>query len=136
MSGHLLLGENWYGFDDAIFATVRLRVILSRDSRKLHEILSDVPVLQATPEIRVDCSDETKFDVVEKVREHFRPIAPVVEIDGARVSFEHGWGLVRASNTQPALVVRVEADTAENLSDYRSRIEAAIADARRAVEGS
>jgi phosphomannomutase/phosphoglucomutase len=136
MSGHLFLGENWYGFDDAIFATVRLLEIVSRDTRKLHEMLADVPVLQATPEIRVDCADETKFDVVERVREHFRPIAPVVEIDGARVSFEHGWGLVRASNTQPALVLRVEADTPENLADYRSRIEDAIAAARRTVEGN
>jgi phosphomannomutase/phosphoglucomutase len=136
MSGHLFLGENWYGFDDAVFATVRLLEIVARDGRALHEILADVPSLQATPEIRVDCPDEAKFAVVEHVREHFRPIAPVVEIDGARVSFEHGWGLVRASNTQPALVVRIEADTAENLADYRARIEDAITEARAVVEGA
>ena len=101
----------------------------------LFRSLADVPVLEATPEIRVDCPDATKFEVVERVREHFRAIAPVVEIDGARVSFENGWGLVRASNTQPALVMRVEADSAKNLADYRSRMEDAIADARRIVEG-
>jgi len=136
MSGHLFLGENWYGFDDAVFATVRLLEIVARDGRALHEILADVPSLEATPEIRVDCPDEAKFAVVEHVREHFRPIAPVVEIDGARVSFEHGWGLVRASNTQPALVVRIEADTAGNLADYRARIEDAITEARAVVEGA
>lgn len=136
MSGHIFLGENWYGFDDALFATVRLLEIVARDGRALHEILADVPVLEATPEIRVDCPDAAKFAVVERVREHFRPIAPVVEIDGARVAFEHGWGLVRASNTQPALVVRVEADTPERLADYRGRVEAAIAAARADVEGA
>jgi phosphomannomutase/phosphoglucomutase len=135
MSGHIFLGENWYGFDDAVFATVRLLEIVARDGRALHEILADVPVLEATPEIRVDCPDDAKFEVVERVREHFRPIAPMVEIDGARVTFERGWGLVRASNTQPALVVRVEADDESSLADYRARIEAAIAEARRAVEG-
>jgi phosphomannomutase/phosphoglucomutase len=135
MSGHLFLGENWYGFDDAVFATVRLLEIVARDGRALHEILADVPSLEATPEIRVDCPDDAKFAVVDRVREHFRPIATVVEIDGARVSFEHGWGLVRASNTQPALVVRIEADTAANLADYRARIEDAITEARAGVEG-
>lgn len=136
MSGHIFLGENWYGFDDALFATVRLLEIIARDGRPLHEILADVPVLEATPEIRVDCADETKFAVVDHVREHFRPLAPVVEIDGARVGFEHGWGLVRASNTQPALVVRVEADTPARLAEYRSRIDDAITAARAAVEGA
>ncbi len=135
MSGHIFLGEDWYGFDDAVFATVRLLEIIARDGRALHEILADIPTLQATPEIRVDCPDDVKFDVVERVREHFRPIAPVVEIDGARVGFEHGWGLVRASNTQPALVVRVEADTKEHLAEYRATIESAIAAARATVEG-
>lgn len=134
MSGHLFFGENWYGFDDALFATARLLSILARESRPLSELLADIPRLEATPEIRVDCSDATKFAVVDHVREHFRAIAPIVDIDGVRVQFEHGWGLVRASNTQPALVVRVEADTVARRDAYRAQVEEAIAQARRVVE--
>lgn len=134
MSGHLFLGENWYGFDDALFATVRLLEILARDDTPLSARLADVPTLHATPEIRVDCPDETKFAVVDHVREHFRAIAPIVDIDGVRVTFDDGWGLVRASNTQPALVVRVEASDAERLASYRAQVEGAIAAARAAVE--
>ncbi len=136
MSGHLFLGENWYGFDDALFATVRLLEIVARHDRPLSELLSDVPTLHATPEIRVDCPDAVKFEVVDRVREHFRGQAPIVDIDGVRVTFEDGWGLVRASNTQPALVVRVEAGDAETLVAYRDRVEDAIARARAEVEGS
>ena len=135
MSGHLFLGEDWYGFDDALFATARLLEILARGRRTLAESLADVPRLHATPEIRVDCPDDVKFAVTERVKEHFRSQAPIVDIDGVRVQFEHGWGLVRASNTQPALVVRVEAADAESLARYRSRVEAAIADARAQIEG-
>ena len=135
MSGHLFLGENWYGFDDALFATVRLLEILARDDTPLSARLADVPQLHATPEIRVDCPDDVKFAVVDHVREHFRAIAPIVDIDGVRVTFDEGWGLVRASNTQPALVVRVEASDAEHLARYRAQVEAAIDAARTAVEG-
>ncbi|HKK70562.1 MAG TPA: phosphomannomutase/phosphoglucomutase [Candidatus Krumholzibacteria bacterium] len=133
MSGHLFLGENWYGFDDALFATVRLLEIVARHDRPLSELLADVPTLHATPEIRVDCPDAVKFEVVDRVREHFRGRAPIVDIDGVRVTFDKGWGLVRASNTQPALVMRVEADDAETLGAYRDRMEDAIAKARAEV---
>jgi len=136
MSGHIFFAENWYGFDDALFATLRLLEIVSRSPLPLSEHLADVEVLVATPEIRVDCSDDTKFDVVEKVKAGFAADHEIVDIDGVRVLFEKGWGLVRASNTQPALVVRVEADNEPRMEDYRRRIETAIAAARAQVEGS
>ena len=80
----------------------------------------------STPEIRVDCPDETKFDVVEKVAEHFRKTREIVDIDGARVLFPNGWGLVRASNTQPVLVMRFEAENEQLLAEYRHEVEAAL----------
>jgi phosphomannomutase / phosphoglucomutase len=134
MSGHLFLGENWYGFDDALFATARLLEILASSSAPLSQLLADLPRLHATPEIRVDCADASKFAVVDHVLAHFRARGPVLDIDGVRVQFEHGWGLVRASNTQPALVVRVEADDPQRLQSYRAEVEDAIAAARIAVE--
>ena len=133
MSGHLFLGENWYGFDDALFATARLLQILADSDRSLTQLLADLPQLHVTPEIRVDCPDDEKFAVVDHVLAHFRAHHPVIDIDGVRVQFEHGWGLVRASNTQPALVVRVEADRPERMQAYLTEVETAIAVARRAV---
>lgn len=133
MSGHMFFGENYYGFDDAFFATLRLLEIVSRSGRRLSEFLADVPHLEATPEIRVDCPDDEKFAVVEKVTAILREIGPIVDIDGARVKFDEGWGLVRASNTQPALVMRVEASDAQRLEEYRGEIEGAIERARREV---
>lgn len=135
MSGHLFLGENWYGFDDALFATARLLQILANTDQTLTELLADVPQLHFTPEIRVDCPDHVKFPVVERVLAHFRARYAVIDIDGVRVQFEHGWGLVRASNTQPALVVRVEADRPEQRNAYLAELGAAIGAARAAVEG-
>ncbi len=134
MSGHVFFGENWYGFDDALFATMRLLEILSRDRAPLSGRLDDVPSLVATPEMRVDCPDDEKFAVVEKVKRHFAADHEIVDIDGVRVVFERGWGLVRASNTQPALVVRVEADDEQHRDEYRSLIEAAIEAARAEVQ--
>lgn len=133
MSGHMFFAENYYGFDDAFFATLRLLEIVARSGRPLSEFLADVPSLEATPEIRVDCPDDEKFAVVEKVTEILREMGPIVDIDGARVKFDEGWGLVRASNTQPALVMRVEAIDSERLAEYRSRIDDAIEQARREV---
>lgn len=135
MSGHMFFGENWHGFDDALFATLRLLEIVSRSGRPLSEYLADVPDMRATPEIRIDCPDDIKFAVVEKVTEILRPLGPIVDIDGARVQLGEGWGLVRASNTQPALVMRVEAADEKLLADYRATVEEAIDRARDAVEG-
>jgi phosphomannomutase/phosphoglucomutase len=136
MSGHIFFAENWYGFDDALFASLRLLEIVARSSQPMSDHLTGVPKLVATPEIRVDCPDEVKFAVVERVKAEFARDHEIVDIDGVRVVFEHGWGLARASNTQPALVVRVEADSRPRMDDYLSRIEAAIARARSEVEGS
>ena len=131
MSGHVFFADRFYGFDDAVYATLRLLEILAETDRPLHALLADVPRTFATPEIRVDCSDEEKFDVVERVEAHFRADHDVVTVDGARVLFDGGWGLVRASNTQPVLVLRFEAESEEKLSRIRAEVENAVGEARR-----
>lgn len=135
MSGHMFFAEDYHGFDDAIFATLKLLEIVSRADRPLSQLLADVPKMFSTPEIRVDCPDAIKFDVVAKVTDHFRAGHEVVDIDGARVQFEHGWGLVRASNTQPALVLRVEATSEAEKQAYHRALTDAIDDATRALAG-
>jgi len=135
MSGHLFFADRYYGFDDAIYASLRLLEILARDPRSLSEMLSDVPRTFATPEIRVDCPDALKFDVVAAVRTHYRDAGlPVVDIDGARISFgtesDPAWGLVRASNTGPVLVMRFEATSAARLAEIRGEVEGVVLAAR------
>jgi phosphomannomutase/phosphoglucomutase len=134
MSGHIFFADRYLGYDDAIYASLRLLEILSRDPRSLSEMLSDVPRTFATPELRVDCPDAIKFDVVRAVRAHYGAAGrPVVDIDGARISFgtesEPAWGLVRASNTGPVLVMRFEATSAERLDAIRTEVERVVADA-------
>lgn len=128
MSGHIFFADRFYGFDDATFAGARVIEILSKTDKPLSELLGDLPQTFSTPELRVDCSDDTKFDVVARVAEHFARDHEVITIDGARIIFENGWGLVRASNTQAILVLRFEADSDEALSDIRSAVEAQVAD--------
>jgi phosphomannomutase / phosphoglucomutase len=137
MSGHMFFADRWPGFDDAIYATVRLLEIVQREGRGLAELLADVPVTFATPELRVDCPDAIKFDVVGRVLAFYRPTHRVVDIDGARVDFGEGaWGLCRASNTGPVLVLRAEARSEARLLEVRREIEAAVAEAvRRSSEG-
>jgi phosphomannomutase/phosphoglucomutase len=130
MSGHMFFGEDWYGFDDAILATVHLLSIVSASDRPLSEHLADVPKMASTPEIRIDCPDDLKFEIVDVVRERFRTDHEIIDIDGVRVRFESGWALLRASNTQPALVMRAEALDEETLKDYVRRVETAVAAAR------
>jgi phosphomannomutase/phosphoglucomutase len=131
MSGHVFFADRFYGFDDATYAACRLLELLSRRSQPLHELLADVPVTHVTPELRVDCPDDEKFAVVAKVRERFARDYEVVTVDGARISFgDAAWGLVRASNTQPVLVLRFEARTPERLQEIRGIVEAAVAEAR------
>jgi phosphomannomutase/phosphoglucomutase len=135
MSGHLFFADRYFGYDDAIYGALRLVEILAREGKTIGELLADLPRMHVTPEIRVDCEDATKFRIVEQVRAHFRRELGqerVIEVDGARILFPHGWGLVRASNTQPALVVRFEADTDENLQTIRRTVEAVIEAARAA----
>jgi phosphomannomutase/phosphoglucomutase len=132
MSGHIFFADRYFGFDDAVYAALRLIEILAEEGKPLHELLSDVPVTYNTPEIRVPCPDDEKFDVVARVLAHYQATHEVVDVDGARVLFEGGWGLVRASNTQPVLVLRFEADTDARLTAIREEVEAVVSSARAA----
>jgi phosphomannomutase / phosphoglucomutase len=123
MSGHIFFADKFYGFDDACYVGLRVLEILSKTDKTLSELLSDIPQTFSTPEIRIDCTDETKFDVVQKISDYFKQTNKVITIDGARIIFEHGWGLVRASNTQAILVLRFEADTLENLRKIKATVE-------------
>jgi phosphomannomutase/phosphoglucomutase len=123
MSGHIFFADRYFGFDDAIYASCRLIELLSKTERKLSQLLEDVPKTFITPEIRVDCPDEIKFKVVEKVKEELRKDYSVIDVDGVRVQFGDGWGLVRASNTQPVLVLRFESLTEIRLQEIKKLIE-------------
>ncbi|MFZ2634427.1 MAG: phosphomannomutase/phosphoglucomutase [Desulfosalsimonadaceae bacterium] len=127
MSGHMFFADRYFGFDDAIYATCRLLEILADTGKALSQLLADVPKTFTTPEIRVDCPDTVKFSVVEKLTEKFRAQYDVIDIDGARIVFADGWGLVRASNTQPALVLRFEALSEERLAEIRNLVESSLA---------
>jgi phosphomannomutase/phosphoglucomutase len=126
MSGHIFFADRYYGFDDAVYAALRLLEILAAADVPLHELLADLPETHSTPELRVPCPDDQKFELVGKVLEHFRATHEVVEVDGARVLFDGGWGLVRASNTQPVLVMRFEAQSPEQLATIRQEVESAV----------
>ena len=128
MSGHMFFADRYYGYDDAIYAMVRLLEILSKTGRPLSDILADVPKTYSTPEIRRDCPDDLKFLVVERLKDYFKNKYPIIDIDGVRIPFPDGWGLIRASNTQPALVLRFEAQTPERLVAVRSTVEEALAE--------
>jgi phosphomannomutase / phosphoglucomutase len=132
MSGHMFFADRWFGFDDAVYASIRLLEILARERRPLRELLADVPETFATPEIRVDCPDAVKFAVVRRVTERFRRSHRVVDIDGARIDFGDGaWGLCRGSNTGPILVLRFEARSAARRDAIRAEVEAEVAAAVR-----
>ena len=130
MSGHVFFADRFFGFDDAVYATLRLLEILAAEGRPLHELLADVPQAFSTPEIRVECPDDQKFDVVERIKARFAQTNDVITVDGARILFEGGWGLVRASNTQPVLVLRFEAESDQRLGEIRGEVEAAVEEAR------
>jgi phosphomannomutase/phosphoglucomutase len=130
MSGHMFFKDRYFGYDDALYAACRLMEIVADSGRPLSAQLAGLPKTVTTPEIRVDCPDETKFDVVAKVAAQFRGRREVIEIDGVRVKFPEGWGLLRASNTQPVLVMRFEAANAKLLAEYQAEVEAALAQAR------
>lgn len=115
MSGHMFFNDRYYGYDDAIYAGARLLEILTRKEKDIREHLKDVPKMVNTPEIRIDCPDEIKFNLVKELAEEFKKDYEVIDIDGARVLFRDGWGLVRASNTQPVLVLRFEAESEDAL---------------------
>ena len=123
LSGHIFMADNYFGFDDAPYAACRLVDLIVRSGRTLSEMVSDFPVYVSTPELRIDVTEETKFEIVEAAQEHFRETRDVIDVDGARIRFEGGWGLLRASNTQPIIVTRYEAETEKQLSAIRGEIE-------------
>ena len=117
MSGHICFADNYYGFDDAIFAACRVLQIVAQSNTKVSEMLADLPETAYTPEIRIACPDDQKFKIVRELTEIFREKYEVIDIDGVRVNFENGWALIRASNTQPVIVLRLEAATKERLKE-------------------
>lgn len=119
MSGHIFFNDKFFGYDDALYASLRLFEILSKTGRKLSELVAEIPFYYSTPEIRVGCPDERKFEVVKELVDYFKAKYRVIDIDGARIQFEDGFGLVRASNTQPVLVLRFEAKTQERLEEIK-----------------
>jgi phosphomannomutase/phosphoglucomutase len=123
MSGHMFFKERYFGYDDAIYASLRLLEILARSDRPLSALLDDLPKSVCTPELRVECPDGKKFVLAAKATEYFRRHYDVIDLDGVRVKFAEGWGLIRASNTQPALVLRFEASSQEKLNEYRAIVE-------------
>lgn len=141
MSGHLFFADRYFGYDDAVYASLRLLEILAADPRSIKEMLSDVPVTFTTPELRVDCPDAVKFDVVRAVTEHYKKTGrEVIDTDGARIQFgkpgEPAWGLVRASNTGPVLVMRFEAGSEKTRDAIHAEVEAVVHEARRGLAGS
>jgi phosphomannomutase / phosphoglucomutase len=122
MSGHLFFNDEFYGYDDALYAAGRLLRILSNDNRKLSQLFADVPRYFATPETRVPCPEEQKEEAIAKVKQRFASNYKVVDVDGARIQFKDGWGLVRPSNTQPILVLRAEATSPEALAEIKQQL--------------
>jgi phosphomannomutase/phosphoglucomutase len=123
MSGHMFFTEGFYGHDDALYGAARVLRILADAGRTVREMLADVPQFVATPEIRVDCADDLKFSIVQRAVDHFRATHDVIDVDGVRVLFGDGWGLIRASNTQPVIVARYEAQSTERLAAIRGEME-------------
>lgn len=127
MSGHICFADEYFGFDDAIYAGARLARLVQRAGRPLSELAARIPRYPSTPELRVEVAEERKFAIVRRAVETYRRTHDVVDIDGARVAFPGGWALIRASNTQPVIVLRFEADTQEALQSIRDEIAAHLA---------
>jgi phosphomannomutase / phosphoglucomutase len=144
MSGHMFFADRYFGYDDAVYASCRLIEILAKGTQPLSALVSDLPKTVVTPEIRVDLPDAVKFDVVRSIQARFadylktkQSLGPanlvlrdLITIDGVRAVFDGGWGLIRASNTQPALVLRFEAVSSERMHAIRACIEQELAEAR------
>jgi len=134
MSGHIFFADRYYGYDDAIYAACRMLEVVAKSGKTLAELLADLPPAVNTPEIRVDCPDALKFAIADKAKEKFRQAGyDLIDIDGVRVKFADGWGLIRASNTQPILVMRFEASTAAKLAEYRGIVEKVLEEVKREV---
>jgi phosphomannomutase/phosphoglucomutase len=132
MSGHIFFADRYFGFDDAIYAGARILEILSSSDKPLSRMLEDLPKTFVSPEIRVPSSDDLKFKVVEEVKKHFKDY-PMIDVDGVRVDFGDGWALVRASNTQPVLVLRFEGFTEEALNRIKRDVEGIVQECKRRV---
>ncbi|WP_163995078.1 phosphomannomutase/phosphoglucomutase [Pyxidicoccus caerfyrddinensis] len=136
MSGHIFFKNRYFGFDDAIYSTARLLEILTNEKQPLSELLSDVPKTYASPELRFDTKEEKKFEMVKRATETLRAAGhDIIDVDGVRVTFPDGWGLIRASNTQPILVLRFEANTPERLKEIQALIEGTVAKVQKEVGG-
>jgi phosphomannomutase/phosphoglucomutase len=133
MSGHMFFADRYRGYDDALYAACRLIEIVAKSGRPLSAQLAGIPKTVSTPEIRVDCPDELKFEIVRRVADHFQGKRKTVDIDGVRVIFPEGWGLLRASNTQPVLVMRFEAASEPLLKQYQAEVEGVLEEAKRVV---
>jgi len=123
MSGHMFFSEGFYGFDDALYGAARLLHIVAESGKSVRDLLADVPRFVSTPEIRIDCPDDIKFGIVEEATRYFSGKYDVITVDGVRVLFGDGWGLIRASNTQPVIVMRFEARTTERLGAIQREME-------------
>lgn len=132
MSGHIFFKQRYFGFDDAVYSSARLLEILTHEKKKLSGLLSDVPKTYSTPELRVDTVEEKKFEIVKRTTESLRKLGhPIIDVDGVRVTFPDGWGLVRASNTQPILVLRFEASSEARLKEIQQLVEGTVARVQR-----
>ena len=122
LSGHIMVADDYFGFDDALYNACRLIALVSRSGRSLSEMVADFPVYVSTPEIRIEVTEEQKWDIVEEAVSHFKKSHEVIDVDGARVLFEDGWALLRTSNTQAVIVARFEARSLDRLEEIRSEV--------------
>jgi phosphomannomutase/phosphoglucomutase len=129
----MFFGDRYRGYDDALYAACRLIEIVAKSGKPLSAQFAGLPKMVSTPEIRIDCPDEMKFDLVRRVAEHLKAKYKTIDIDGVRVIFPEGWGLLRASNTQPVLVMRFEAANEHLLKQYQAEVEEILEDAKRGV---
>jgi phosphomannomutase/phosphoglucomutase len=136
MSGHMFFADRYFGYDDAIYAGARLLEILATSGRRLSQLLADVPPTFSTPEIRMDCPEDLKFRIVGRAQSYFSRNYETVDVDGVRIVFPDGWGLVRASNTQPVLVLRFEADSSERLEEIQNLVEGKLEELSSGIHAS
>ncbi|MGB4730546.1 MAG: phosphomannomutase, partial [Candidatus Hydrothermia bacterium] len=127
MSGHIFFNDRFYGYDDGIYASLRLLEILEEEEKSLENLAAEIPFYYSSPEIRIGCPDNKKFEVVNALVEKFKKDYEVIDIDGVRIEFPDGFGLIRASNTQPVLVVRFEGKTKKKLEEIRELVFNALA---------
>lgn len=126
VSGHLFFGDDYYGFDDAPLIALKTLEIIAKSGKTISELFDEIPKLAATPEIILSTPDNLKFEIIDEIRDELSKHYEVIALDGVRAEFENGWGLVRASNTQPAITLRFEAYTRPQLVEYMQRFKALL----------